>query len=310
MMSIDPHHPLLIDNISALLCSEIDLSAINIKLTDYDGIVYLITGYNADSICFTFMIPQLTSVGEAGGFESIEANYSGFPVYIETSDITLFIDRTQIPDPSQFEARRARANQISQQFSLFRTHFLSGPFIKALRSVKKGIPCESREIQIRPNEKLWITPGENRVNMIFQVNFADHTDGSLSKVFLQEFVDAKRQVPDAPVISFSQNAPESIRSFGCSPNPHTIGFLSVTLLKEQIKNEEEIGRWLSSFKQYVTYHLHCCKTYLHMRMRKKADGLLKVLQTAVPERLEEKTFRRVRASKTRREESKIVYNLK
>jgi len=120
-------------------------------------------------------------------------------------------------------------------------------------------------------------------------------------------VEAKRQVPNSPVITFSLNPPESMSAFK-HVTEKTIGYLSVTILREQIRQEDETGRWLASFKQYITYHIHACKTYLHMRMRKKTDGLLKVLMSAVPEKLQEKTFRRVRATKTRREESKIVYN--
>jgi len=50
---------------------------------------------------------------------------------------------------------------------MFRTHFLSGPFIKALKNVKSGTAFQPKEVLIRQNEKLWIIPGENRATFIF-----------------------------------------------------------------------------------------------------------------------------------------------
>ena len=45
---------------------------------------------------------------------------------------------------------------------------------------------------------------------------------------------------------------------------------------------------LTGFRNYLHYHIKASKTYLHMRMRKKVVGWLKVLNRAVPEVEKEK----------------------
>lgn len=45
---------------------------------------------------------------------------------------------------------------------------------------------------------------------------------------------------------------------------------------------------LSGFRNYLHYHIKATKTYLHMRMRKRVQTWLQVLNRAVPEQETEK----------------------
>jgi hypothetical protein len=84
--------------------------------------------------------------------------------------------------------------------------------------------------------------------------------------------------------------------------------MTITFLKAQMTDVETQATWLGTFKQYLTYHIQGLKTYLRMGMRKKTEFLLTELRHAVPESAEPKSFKRLRGTKTMREETKIVYN--
>ena len=80
------------------------------------------------------------------------------------------------------------------------------------------------------------------------------------------------------------------------------------MLKDHVRDPKKQSEHISGFRQYLTYHIHACKTYMHMRMRKRVSSLLGALKLAVPEKLDEKIFKRARATKTLKEEAKIQYN--
>ena len=306
MMAIDPHHPLIVDTLTTLLRADIDPSTINMKIPDYDGTLYLLAGISDSMIAFIMQSEEVKSIGEAGGYEALDNFLQGFQIdRTAPNQYSVIIDKSQLP--TETEARKAAVAQIADKFSLLRTTFLSGPFFKAIAAVKQGLPFQAQQVNIRKNEKLWVIPAEGRVTFVFQIVYKDSNDASFARIFLQEFQDSKKKISNAPVISFGTAPPENISQY----RPKTEGlFLSLTILRDQITNPVEQAKCLSGFRQYLTYHIHASKTYLHMRMRKRTEVLHTALKQAVPEKLEEKTFKRVRAMKGIKEEAKIINNFK
>lgn len=305
-MAIDPRHPLIIDTLTTVLKNDIDLPSFHMNIADYDGDIYMIAGISDTMLAFTMLSKEIKSIGDAGGYEAIQQHLQGFPTDTSNPEsFSVIIDKSQLP--SSPEQRSLSASTIAEKFSTFRTIFISGPFIQALTAAKQGTSFTAKQVNIRKGEKLYLIPGDGRVTFVFQILYKDSNDASLAKIFLQEFQDSKKQISNAPVITFGSVPPENIRSF----NPKTEGlFLSITMLRDQINNPLEQAKWVSSLRQYLTYHIHSCKTYLHMRMRKRADLLYNELKQAVPEKLEEKTFKRVRATKAMKEEARIINNFR
>lgn len=62
-------------------------------------------------------------------------------------------------------------------------------------------------LNYRDDEAVYIKPESDRVMVIFNVSFKDSSDVILSKVFLQEYQDARRTMNNAPAVSFSQKEP-------------------------------------------------------------------------------------------------------
>ena len=304
-MAIQHENPALLASLKSLLSSETDFVKTDVKLTDFDGCLYLIKGLDSNRLSVSIYSPNLDSVSQAGGLAALQRNYSNFESSTSPNTFALTVERTNSDDPAE---KQNLANQVACQLSILRVVLMSGPFLQALEGLRNNSVAPA-EVLLRKNEYLWVVPGESRVSFVFEINFLDSTDSSFAKVFVQEFVEAKRQVPNSPLVTFSPNSPEYIRSFPNSGRKPSVGFLSFTVLKEHSKDPEQCARQLCCFRQYLNYHIHACKTYLHMRMRKRTDVLLEVLKEAVPESIEAKSFKRVRATQTRREESKIVHSL-
>ena len=63
----------------------------------------------------------------------------------------------------------------------------------------------------------------------------------------------------------------------------TVGFLSITLLNDHVKNNEkklQAVQMLHMLRNYVQYHIKCSKAYFHSRMRARVVELLKVMNRA------------------------------
>lgn len=48
-------------------------------------------------------------------------------------------------------------------------------------------------------------------------------------------------------------------------------------------NRERTITSLSTFRNFLHYHIKCAKAYMHIRMRKRVDTLLQVLNRAKPD---------------------------
>lgn len=65
---------------------------------------------------------------------------------------------------------------------------------------------------------------DDRVTVIFALDFAEADERALCKVFLMEFADAQRSANNAPPTNFSMDAPRELRSARVRGKP--VGYLS------------------------------------------------------------------------------------
>lgn len=137
------------------------------------------------------------------------------------------------------------------------------------------------------NDAMFIFPCDSKIIVVFNVDFADVTDKALAKVFLQEFVEAQRIVRNAPPVSYSKDAPALLTSRLASYDypADTAGYLSFSVEERHLAGpgREKALTLFTGFRNYLHYHIKCTKTYLHMRMRKKVNNWLQVLNRAKPE---------------------------
>ena len=76
----------------------------------------------------------------------------------------------------------------------------------APQGVKEG--GETRAIHYREEEAIYVKASHDRVTVIFSTVFREETDRIFGKVFLQEFVDARRRaIQNAPQVLFRHDPP-------------------------------------------------------------------------------------------------------
>lgn len=73
---------------------------------------------------------------------------------------------------------------------------------------------ETRAIHYREEEAIYVKASHDRVTVIFSTVFREETDRIFGKVFLQEFVDARRRaIQNAPQVLFRHEPPLELQGF-------------------------------------------------------------------------------------------------
>ena len=192
-------------------------------------------------------------------------------------NLALRFDCDSIADPTRF----------LDEISHLKRHIFGGPLDNALSALqaKNSANVPLMSIEYRKNEMFFICPAPAKVVVIFLVDFADPTDKAIARVFLQEFAEAQRSMRSAPPVMYSKEPPLELAGIRFNYSPECVGFLSFALENRHVEGErkETVITMLTSFRNYLHYHIKCSKTYLHMRMRKRGDGWMQVLNRAMPE---------------------------
>lgn len=158
--------------------------------------------------------------------------------------------------------------EIIEKLSLLKRNVLAAPFEKAFdeyeelnakfqeTNIEPDNTSSIIEINYRDEESIYIKPSFDRVTVIFSTIFKDETDKIFGKVFLQEFVDArKRAVQNAPQVLYSHREPPlEIRDLiKYSPNDQK-GYVTFVLFP----------RHLVVQKRYNTIsHIQLFRNYFH-----------------------------------------------
>lgn len=155
-------------------------------------------------------------------------------------------------------------------------------------------------IHYRPGEGIYILPAHDRVTVVFSTRFEEEADRVFGKVFLQEFVDARRQpsIQNAPQVLYSSREPPlEIRSVPGLQRGEDTGYVTFVLFPRHFQHPDVRYSTISHiqlFRDYLHYHstsccadsVKCSKAYMHSRMRYRVSEFLKVLNRAKPEHAE------------------------
>lgn len=209
------------------------------------------------------------------------------------------------------KARQSDATSVINEISYLKRHCLAAPFERGfarydeLAEKYASSNTYSEEIQGEllteevivikyrgAEECIFIKPSFDRVTVIFSTTFQDEMDKTFGKVFLQEFVDArKRSVQTAPQVLFTQNEPPlDIRKAAPTTKFDTNkGYVTFVLFPRHLVKGDRRDNCISHiqyFRNYFHYHIKCSKAYMHSRMRHRVKEFLKVLNRAKPENVD------------------------
>lgn len=187
---------------------------------------------------------------------------------------------------SAFEKAFSRYDELAQQYAN------SNTYAEEIQAELYNEP--TLVINYRGEEEsIYIKPSFDRVTVIFSTIFKDETDKIFGKVFLQEFVDArKRSVQTAPQVLYTDKEPPlDIQNVASrrSDNENK-GYVTFVLFPRHLTKGDRRQNCISHiqfFRTYFHYHIKCAKVYMHSRMRFRVKEFLKVLNRAKPENVDD-----------------------
>ncbi|KAK1927008.1 putative arp2/3 complex 34 kDa subunit [Papiliotrema laurentii] len=304
MILLEPHNVIIHD----VLTDRFERpSRMDIQFVDYDNVrFHLSTPTSKSSITLSMGIqcwPDLVKFGaqqhleqELGGYLASQADTE--PEY----DVSLIIDLEQLP-----QSQEEKAALISK-FAHLKSIAMSSPFLAAFEEQKTlqanyKEPAGAQQMDLAPSEQkgelkivkyreeeaIFIQASHDRVTIIFSTVFKEETDRVYGRVFLQEFVDARRlqSLQNAPQVMYSNREPPlEIRHLPGLKNGEDWGYVTFVLFPRHFATPEQtistINR-IQLFRDYLHYHIKCSKAYMHSRMRYRVAEFLKILNRAKPE---------------------------
>ncbi|KAI9197417.1 Arp2/3 complex, 34 kd subunit p34-Arc-domain-containing protein [Polychytrium aggregatum] len=274
------------------------LDRLSLSFADFDGVTYLLTRLKESKSVLTLsMSMQCFRELLSYGAENVLARaYGKYLVNPESGyDITLKFD-AQLMSPEE-------KDQVLKSAPLLKRNVLAAPFEVAFDAQTRGEETPLMQINYRDEEAIYIKGSPDRVTVVFSTVFKEETDKIFGKVFLQEFVDARRQpsTQNAPQVLYSARAPPlEIRDVPGLRDSDDIGYVTFVLFPRHFASnvrEETISR-IQIFRDYLHYHIKCSKSYMHSRLRTRVDSFLKVLNRAKPEKPEDQKEKKTISGRT------------
>ncbi|KAI9472116.1 MAG: Arp2/3 complex, 34 kd subunit p34-Arc-domain-containing protein [Benjaminiella poitrasii] len=290
MILLDYHNVIIKNTLESRL-KEQKFESIDMTVADFDGVSYHISTPDTKTIVHISLgwscAPQLFGYGAQ---EVLKREYgdwlSSNPEH--GYDVTLVVDLEKVA-PEEVD-------EVVRKISLLKRNLLAAPFERAFgeqeeyeKQESPQVNSELMTIQYREHEAIYVKSNHDRITVIFSTTFKDETDKIFGKVFLQEFVDARRRVPalqNAPQVLYSiREPPMELRHLNLKDS-EDISYVTFVLFPNHFTRgdarEETISR-IQIFRDYLHYHIKCSKAYMHTRMRARVRDFLKVLNRAKPE---------------------------
>lgn len=291
---MEPHNQVLQDTLWQRFNSE-KQEFVDVRLTDYDGAAYHIHTPDEPSILFiSFRWHCFPALVKYGAVQLLEKQFGSFIAATPEAgwDFTLVVNLAQtVDDKEEFISKVGRLKHTVMSAPLeraFAEHDKLGKD-KSYR-VDQELMRVAYRVSESGEEVFWIRAQQDRVTVIFKTMFQEDSDRIFGRVFLQEFVDARRQavLQNAPQVLSSKEAPLDLRQAGGveAGEKGQQTFVTFVLFPRHFSpgpvREQTTGQILL-FRNYLHYHIKCCKAYMHSRMRKRVQDFLKVLNRAKPD---------------------------
>ncbi|EPY53203.1 ARP2/3 actin-organizing complex subunit Arc34 [Schizosaccharomyces cryophilus OY26] len=310
MLSLDYNNRFIHDLLTERFQTD-NPSSIDQVVTDFDGVTFHIsTPESKTKILISLYMKcfsELVNYGTLDLLNQIYGPYVHSPV--ETGyNFSIVIDLEQLPSTQE------EREQLIISASLLKRNALAAPFHSAFAKQaelaemvkkdpestvllnKQSVSQNYMAIHYRDEEMIVLWPEHDRVTVVFSTKFLEEADRIFGKVFLQEFVDARRRpsIQTAPQVLFSYREPPlEIRNVGGIQNEdEDSGFVTFVLFERHFTPQvrEDCISHIQIFRNTLHYHIKASKAYMHQRMRKRVADFQKVLNRAKPDvKIERKT---------------------
>lgn len=190
-------------------------------MSDFDGVTFHIsTPETKTRILISINVKCYKELVKYGAEEVLQREYGPYIVSPESGyDFSVQVDLENLP------AEQDAKDDLIRRISLLKRNAMAAPFEQAFdeyqrlheeaskytsESAPQGVRegGEVRAIHYREEEAIYIKASHDRVTVIFSTIFREETDRIFGKVFLQEFVDARRRaIQNAPQVLFRNDPP-------------------------------------------------------------------------------------------------------
>lgn len=268
-------------------------SSIDQIASDFDGVTFHIsTPQSKTQILVSLQVKCYRELVSYGAEEVLQREYGSFITQPEAGyDFSILIDLENLP------SSREEKEELVRRVALLKRNVMAAPFEKAFdqfdqlseeaakytsESAPQGVAegGDVMAIHYREEEAFYIKASHDRVTVIFSTLFKDEVDRIFGKVFLQEFVDARRRaIQNAPQVLFRSDPPlelQGMRGVGKTGEKGEIGFITFVLFPRHLKKArraENISH-IQTFRDYFHYHIKASKAYIHSRMRRRTADFL------------------------------------
>jgi len=267
---------------------------LDVLLADFDGVKMHISTPNQEQrnvVTVSIQWNCIKSLLANGGSEDLKAMYGAFVQATPESgyDVTLKFDIDNITSDKE---------KFPEAISLLKRHLLGAPFKKVFQAVEKGQTHPMIVVDYREGEAIYIKGDQERVTIVYSINFKDQDDQVLAKTFLQEF---SKTTSGAPSVAYSQKeAPGELKGVAGVKEGEGRGFVTFVLFKNHFSAQRASGNInnLMMFRDYLHYHIKCSKAHLHSCMRERVSILLQILNRAKPSEASAGKEKKTAAGKT------------
>ena len=172
------------------------------------------------------------------------------------------------------------AKETAEKLSNFRVKIYSYVLEKMLKDVKEKKPVKQISFHLNEKNILHVTPLSDNVQLTYGIDFLQPTDQSLAKVFLQELKEAKNHVKNCiagNVYVETDEVPKNIIEID-HPKKYSNGLVVFNLFVNKFDTIKKFLNYFVTFREYIQFHIHSIKTFLHIRMNRKGKELLGKLE--------------------------------
>eukprot|EP01126_Amoeba_proteus_P056454 TRINITY_DN7095_c0_g1_i9.p1 TRINITY_DN7095_c0_g1~~TRINITY_DN7095_c0_g1_i9.p1 ORF type:complete len:355 (-),score=42.80 TRINITY_DN7095_c0_g1_i9:51-1115(-) len=250
---------------------------IDTKCSDFDG-CQLYVWSEKDVVNLALKSGAASSLLANGGLEILRQVYGSSLTDQPTPgyDVTISENVSSI-SPADRQA-------FATKFAQLKTHLYAAPITRCFQAASSNQVLPGlADLPIRSqNERMWVKQDDTeRVTVIFSVDFTDPDDVVFGRVFLNEI---KKPVSGSPTVDFVVKTPPlELKGVTNPPLGSNVSYVTFVIFKRlwtPAQKMQPCAFTLSSFRNYLHYHIKCCKSLLHTRMRLRVETLLQVLNRA------------------------------
>lgn len=287
MIFLDTFHPIVLDTLQERFEQKEKGEPIDVTASDFDDVRYhIVVNKDADTVVnVQLALPCYKDIAAMGASAVVDGMYGAYKASKVDAgyDVAFNINTASMKEP---------AAVVAKNFSELKRNLLGAPMQKCFDALVKGQSGNLKPmvIKFRPSERMVLLPAPDRVYVYFSIYFLDEADRAIARVFLQEFSEAQRKMPQAPSVMFNVEVPSDLQKVsGFTASKDAVGYIQFQLFKNHVEGAkmDKVVSLLTSFRAYLHYHIKASKAHLHSRMRARVESLLKVLRRADPTNDEE-----------------------